>query len=105
MATSDAANDKEPFPLLNTSLDPFAMDEDSAPRRRRKSSGLGGEIRAGDTGAPAFASSQASLNAGDSFGHYVCLPFPSHLPAHSLAFFFTASLHPIRREPSSHGTH
>ncbi|OAR00844.1 hypothetical protein LLEC1_04739 [Akanthomyces lecanii] len=74
MATSDAANDKEPFPLLNTSLDPFAMDEDSAPRRRRKSSGLGGEIRAGDTGAPAFASSQASLNAGDSFGHYADSP-------------------------------
>ncbi|TQW00374.1 hypothetical protein V2A60_001460 [Cordyceps javanica] len=69
MATSDAASDKEPFPLLNTSLDPFAMDDDEAPRRRRKSSGLGGEIRAGDTGAPAFASSQASLNAGDSFGH------------------------------------
>ncbi|KGQ08688.1 Sphingosine N-acyltransferase lac1 [Beauveria bassiana D1-5] len=49
--TSDAASDKEPFPLLNTSLDPFAMmdGDDSAPRRRRKSSGLGGEIRAGDT--------------------------------------------------------
>lgn len=68
------ASDKEPFPLLNTSLDPFAMDEDSAPRRRRKSSGLGGEIRAGDTGAPAFASSRASLNAGDSFGHQVSFP-------------------------------
>lgn len=75
MAT-DTSNDKEPFPLLNTSLDPFAMDEDSAPRRRRKSSGLGGEIRAGDTGAPAFASSRASLNAGDSFGHHVCALFP-----------------------------
>lgn len=71
--TSDAASDKEPFPLLNTSLDPFAMmdGDDSAPRRRRKSSGLGGEIRAGDTGAPAFASSRASLKAGDSFGHHV----------------------------------
>ncbi|EGX96311.1 ceramide synthase membrane component (LAG1), putative [Cordyceps militaris CM01] len=74
MATIDAANDKEPFPLLNTSLDPFAMDEDSAPRRRRKSSGLGGEIRAGDTGAPAFASSQASLNAGDSFTRHADSP-------------------------------
>ncbi|OAA71368.1 Longevity assurance, LAG1/LAC1 [Cordyceps fumosorosea ARSEF 2679] len=70
MATSDAASDKEPFPLLNTSLDPFAMEEDSPPRRRRKSSGLGGEIRAGDTGAPAFASSRASLSAGDSFSNH-----------------------------------
>lgn len=33
--------------------------------RRRKSSALGGDIRAGDTGAPAMASSRASLNASD----------------------------------------
>ncbi|KAM3431097.1 hypothetical protein MY4824_007298 [Beauveria thailandica] len=85
MATNDAASEKEPFPLLNTSLDPFAMmdGDDSAPRRRRKSSGLGGEIRAGDTGAPAFASSRASLNAGDSFGHHVDSPVTPTTPTTS----------------------
>ncbi|KAM3462682.1 hypothetical protein NHJ6243_003887 [Beauveria neobassiana] len=85
--TSDAASDKEPFPLLNTSLDPFAMmdGDDSAPRRRRKSSGLGGEIRAGDTGAPAFASSRASLKAGDSFGHHVDSPVTPTTPTSTTA--------------------
>ncbi|KAF4510289.1 hypothetical protein G6O67_002189 [Ophiocordyceps sinensis] len=52
----------EPFPLLGTSPDQLHLaDSDSALRRRRKSSGLGGDIRAGDTGAPALASRRASL--------------------------------------------
>lgn len=56
--------DPEPFPLLNTGAE---LDVDpNENRRRRKSSGLGGDIRAGDTGAPAFASSRASLSAGSS---------------------------------------
>lgn len=48
----------EAFPLLSTSdqLKPLkANGTYDGPRIRRKSSGLGGEIRAGDTGAPAMA--------------------------------------------------
>ncbi|KAL7900840.1 TLC domain-containing protein [Trichoderma sp. SZMC 28014] len=56
----------EPFPLLNTSADQLLGADVNLARRRRKSSGLGGEIRAGDTGAPALASSRVSLNAQDS---------------------------------------
>nr|UWK20516.1 longevity assurance factor/sphinganine N acyl transferase subunit 1 [Trichoderma decipiens] len=56
----------EPFPLLNTSAEQLHSADVNAARRRRKSSGLGGEIRAGDTGAPALASSRVSLNAQDS---------------------------------------
>ncbi|KAL7823437.1 longevity assurance proteins LAG1/LAC1 [Trichoderma gracile] len=56
----------EPFPLLNTSADQLHSADVNVARRRRKSSGLGGEIRAGDTGAPALASSRVSLNAHDS---------------------------------------
>jgi acyl-CoA-dependent ceramide synthase len=57
----------EPFPVLNTSADPTQFGADiNETRRRRKSSALGGDIRAGDTGAPALASSKASLDAGDS---------------------------------------
>nr|UWK20517.1 longevity assurance factor/sphinganine N acyl transferase subunit 1 [Trichoderma deliquescens] len=59
----------EPFPLLNTSADQLHSADVNGARRRRKSSGLGGEIRAGDTGAPALASSRVSLNAQDS-EHY-----------------------------------
>ncbi|KAH6605131.1 longevity assurance [Trichoderma cornu-damae] len=59
----------EPFPLLNTSADQLHSADVNVARRRRKSSGLGGEIRAGDTGAPALASSRVSLNAQDS-EHY-----------------------------------
>lgn len=55
----------EPFPLLNTSADQLRKADADGARRRRKSSGLGGEIRAGDTGAPALASSKASLDASD----------------------------------------
>ncbi|RSM17940.1 hypothetical protein CDV31_003189 [Fusarium ambrosium] len=74
----------EPFPLLNTANDQLhqrrfapsssvsnnttATDASiSDARRRRKSSALGGEIR-GDTGAPALASSRASLDAVDKTG-------------------------------------
>ncbi|KAM0272235.1 hypothetical protein ACHAQH_008777 [Verticillium albo-atrum] len=53
----------EPFPLLNTSAD--RMVDTTAARRRRKSSALGHDIRAGDTGAPALASSRQSLSAVD----------------------------------------
>ncbi|KAH6653833.1 TLC domain-containing protein [Truncatella angustata] len=49
------AGDSEPFPVLNTSADQFSSAQDSnAPRRRRKSSALGQDIRAGDTGAPSL---------------------------------------------------
>ncbi|KAK5989158.1 Sphingosine N-acyltransferase-like protein FUM17 [Cladobotryum mycophilum] len=54
----------EPFPLYNTSVDQLTPTDEHGARRRRKSSGLGGEIRAGDTG-PSLASSRASLDAGD----------------------------------------
>ncbi|KOS19124.1 Sphingosine N-acyltransferase lac1 [Escovopsis weberi] len=54
----------EPFPEYNVSVDQLAPADESQIRRRRKSSGLGGEIRAGDTG-PSLASSRASLDAGD----------------------------------------
>jgi acyl-CoA-dependent ceramide synthase len=52
----------EPFPELNTSADILNNNADttSGPRRRRKSSALGEDIRAGDT-APALATSKASL--------------------------------------------
>jgi acyl-CoA-dependent ceramide synthase len=69
----------EPFPLLNTANDQLHQRHQAASsasvsnttatqdainnaRKRRKSSALGGEIR-GDTGAPALASSRASLDA------------------------------------------
>lgn len=78
----------EPFPLLNTANDQLhqrrpadqansyvsnttaTQDAINNARKRRKSSLLGGEIR-GDTGAPALASSRASLEASDnhSNGH------------------------------------
>ncbi|TWU72623.1 hypothetical protein ED733_004314 [Metarhizium rileyi] len=51
----------EPFPLLNSAAEQLHSLEVEGTRRRRKSSGLGSDIRAGDTGAPAFASSKASL--------------------------------------------
>ncbi|KAH7326426.1 TLC domain-containing protein [Stachybotrys elegans] len=56
----------EPFPAFNSSVDAVFKNSDAdATRRRRKSSTLGGDIRAGDTGAPALASSRASLSAGE----------------------------------------
>ncbi|KAI0480771.1 longevity assurance proteins LAG1/LAC1 [Xylariaceae sp. FL0804] len=58
MATS------EPFPLLNTSADQMhSAAENNLARRRRKSSGLGTEIRAGDTGAPSLHTGLASLQS------------------------------------------
>lgn len=80
----------EPFPLLNTANDQLhqrhqatssssvsnttaTQDAINNARKRRKSSALGGEIR-GDTGAPALASSRASLEATDNHSNvYVCL--------------------------------
>ena len=58
----------EPFPLLNTSADQLHNADSSAPRRRRKSSAITGEMRAGDTGAPALATSKASINANATNG-------------------------------------
>ncbi|KAH7263247.1 TLC domain-containing protein [Fusarium tricinctum] len=73
----------EPFPLLNTANDQLhqrrpadkaafsvsnttaTQDAINSARKRRKSSLLGGEIR-GDTGAPALASSRASLEASEN---------------------------------------
>ncbi|GAB0137445.1 hypothetical protein EsDP_00005709 [Epichloe bromicola] len=51
----------EPFPLLSSPAEQLHSLEAEGARRRRKSSGLGGDIRAGDTGAPALASSKLSL--------------------------------------------
>ncbi|KAH8169713.1 TLC domain-containing protein [Sarocladium implicatum] len=51
----------EPFPLLNTASDQLHNPGDRPRQRRRKSSALGGEIRAGDNGAPAMATSRASM--------------------------------------------
>lgn len=54
----------EPFPLLNAH-DQTATSQDAngnGARRRRKSSGIGSELR-GDTGAPALSTSLAHLNA------------------------------------------
>lgn len=55
----------EPFPLLNTANDQHSSSRDangSAARRRRKSSGLGAELR-GDNGAPSLGTSFAHMNA------------------------------------------
>ncbi|KAF4978820.1 hypothetical protein FZEAL_4864 [Fusarium zealandicum] len=69
----------EPFPLLNTANDQLYQRRNpnsnttateaavNDARKRRKSSALGGELR-GDTGAPALASSRASLDASDKNG-------------------------------------
>ena len=57
----------EPFPLLSTSAEQLrSLETDNMRVRRRKSSGLGGDIRAGDTGAPAFASSKVSRQQDES---------------------------------------
>lgn len=51
----------EPFPIFNTSADQLHTGtENGNARRRRKSSGLGGDIR-GDTGAPSLHTGLASL--------------------------------------------
>jgi acyl-CoA-dependent ceramide synthase len=51
----------EPFPAFNSSADPMPSAGDSNARRRRKSSGLGQEIRAGDTGAPSLGTGLATI--------------------------------------------
>ncbi|KAK7746126.1 sphingosine N-acyltransferase lag1 [Diatrype stigma] len=57
----------EPFPALSTSADQLhSANNEGAARRRRKSSGLGGEIRAGDTGAPSLHASLAHLQQSAS---------------------------------------
>ncbi|KAI1333703.1 longevity assurance proteins LAG1/LAC1 [Xylariaceae sp. FL0016] len=57
----------EPFPQLNTGADHMhSVAESSNARRRRKSSGLGSEIRAGDTGAPSLQTGLASLQGSPS---------------------------------------
>ncbi|KAI5459905.1 TLC domain-containing protein [Mariannaea sp. PMI_226] len=74
--------DSEPFPPLNHEYAAQQLQEqfngtttsganvaNGTAVRRRKSSALGGDIRAGDTGAPALASSRVSLDA-DSNGQH-----------------------------------
>ncbi|CAJ2506979.1 Uu.00g081650.m01.CDS01 [Anthostomella pinea] len=57
----------EPFPSLNTGADQMhSAAANGNARRRRKSSGLGAEIRAGDTGAPSLQTSLASLQSASS---------------------------------------
>ncbi|CAM1502951.1 Fc.00g077270.m01.CDS01 [Cosmosporella sp. VM-42] len=67
----------EPFPLLNTSAEQLhnssnvnANADAGGSRRRRKSSALSGALHVGDTGAPALASSRASLNANEKHHHH-----------------------------------
>lgn len=51
----------EPFPPFNSSANPLPSAGDNDARRRRKSSGLGQEIRAGDTGAPSLGTGLATI--------------------------------------------
>src|SRR5207247_975680 len=58
-----ASTTSEPFPPLGTAADRQLQSEmNAAARRRRKSSGLGQDLRVGDTGAPALATSLAHLH-------------------------------------------
>ncbi|KAK7989498.1 hypothetical protein PG989_009813 [Apiospora arundinis] len=51
----------EPFPAFNSSADqPYTASHENNARRRRKSSALGQDIRAGDTGAPSLGTGLAS---------------------------------------------
>jgi len=59
------AGGSEPFPLLTTAADRqlhSASNDANGPRRRRKSSILGSELRVGDTGAPSLATGIAHHN-------------------------------------------
>ncbi|KAK4233696.1 TLC domain-containing protein [Achaetomium macrosporum] len=56
------AGGTEPFPALTSAGDRQLHSEANAPRRRRKSSILGTELRVGDTGAPSLATGIAHLN-------------------------------------------
>ena len=63
--TMSSGADGEPFPLLSAAMTAdrqLASEMSAAARRRRKSSGLGSDLRVGDTGAPALATSLAHLN-------------------------------------------
>lgn len=59
--TSATMEKTEPFPALDERMNRLLPEETTGAsvekkvQRRRKSSGLGGEIRAGDTGVPAIA--------------------------------------------------
>ncbi|KAK1751903.1 TLC domain-containing protein [Echria macrotheca] len=58
-----ASTSSEPFPALGSAADRQLQSEmNAAARRRRKSSGLGQDLRVGDTGAPALATSLAHLH-------------------------------------------
>jgi hypothetical protein len=73
----------EPFPLLNTANDQFSTSQDAngnAARRRRKSSGLPGELR-GDTGAPSLGTSPAHMSALNGHHARVSKPPPPFNPA------------------------
>ncbi|KAL1894970.1 sphingosine N-acyltransferase lag1 [Ceratocystis pirilliformis] len=59
------ADEKEPL----LTLSPPTTEDGSGPRRRRKSSLLGSEVRLGDTRAPALASSRIAMHANDSSSH------------------------------------
>lgn len=63
-----ASASTEPFPPLSSAADRQLMSEmnAAAARRRRKSSGLGSDLRVGDTGAPALATSFAHLHGTTS---------------------------------------
>lgn len=64
-AEAAMAGDSEPFPLLTTAADRqlhSAANDPNGPRRRRKSSILGSELRVGDTGAPSLATGIAHHN-------------------------------------------
>jgi hypothetical protein len=69
-----AGADTEPFPSLEVTqhehLQPLggtkAQEASAKIKRRRKSSGLGGEIRAGDTRGPAIATLDMRYDVGGS---------------------------------------
>ena len=60
-----ATTSSEPFPLLGSAAEQLQREHNASnghPRRRRRSSALGGEIRAGDTG-PGIATSASTSSA------------------------------------------
>ena len=74
----------EAFPLLSSAsngkhdkLTPLGNHSIDKPRIRRRSSGLGGEIRAGDTSAPAFATLDVRPPSPGTIR--VCRIFPAHV--------------------------
>ncbi|KAI6092466.1 longevity assurance proteins LAG1/LAC1 [Hypoxylon rubiginosum] len=70
--------ESEPFPLLNTSADQLhSSAENATARRRRKSSGLGSELRVGDTGAPSLHTGLARLHENSALNGNGHAPKPS----------------------------